>query len=262
MNISPNQFLCMDAVDLLTSLPEKSANLILTDPPYIISRESGMQALKASGKSDETYGTKYAIQTDYGEWDSQFTLEQLNTCIAEFARVLRPGGSCIIFFDLWKLESLASLLTAHKFKQLRFIEWIKTNPVPINSKATYLSNAREIAICAVKGGSSTFHSQYHNGIYQYPIYQGQRGIDRIHPTQKSLPLFQELIRIHSNPDDMVVDPFGGSGTTYLAAFLEHRRCISVEKDPVMFAKAQSRIDHYTTHSSKYLSPDQPSSVLL
>lgn len=239
-----NQFACGDAIDMLRGLSSKSVDLVLTDPPYIISRNSGMQALKTSGKTDETYGTKYAIQTDYGEWDRQFTLDQLNTCVEEFARVLRIGGTCIIFFDIWKLETLANLLTEHKFKQLRFIEWIKTNPVPINSKATYLSNAREIAICAVKGGSSTFHSQYHNGIYQYPIYQGQRGIDRIHPTQKSLPLFQELVRTHSNPNDVIVDPFGGSGTTYIASLLEGRRCISVEKDTTQFERTLERIEHY------------------
>lgn len=238
-------FLCADGLTTLQQLPKQSVDLILTDPPYIISRDSGMQALHAAGTIDVKYGKKYAIQTDYGEWDAKFTLEQLQGYIAEFFRVLRPGGTCIVFFDLWKLESLAASLTAAKFKQLRFIEWVKTNPVPINASATYLSNAREIAICAVKGGSSTFHSRYHNGIYQYPIYQGQRGIDRIHPTQKSLPLFQELIRVHSNPNDMVVDPFGGSGTTYLAAQLEHRQCLSTECDPEMHQRAMTRIAHYT-----------------
>ena len=61
-----NQFACGDAIDMLRGLPSKSVDLVLTDPPYIISRNSGMQALKTSGKTDETYGTKYAIQTDYG----------------------------------------------------------------------------------------------------------------------------------------------------------------------------------------------------
>lgn len=238
-------FLCADGLTTLRQLPKQSVDLILTDPPYIISRDSGMQALHEAGTDDAKYGKKYAIQTDYGEWDAKFTLEQLHDYIAEFFRVLRHGGTCIVFFDLWKLESLATSLTTAKFKQLRFIEWVKTNPVPINASATYLSNAREIAICAVKGGSSTFHSRYHNGIYQYPIYQGQRGIDRIHPTQKSLPLFQELIRVHSNPNDIVVDPFGGSGTTYLAAQLEQRQCLSTECDAEMHRRAMARIAHYS-----------------
>lgn len=239
-----SQFLCGDGLTVLQTMPKQSVDLILTDPPYIISRDSGMQSLLASGATDKKYGKKYAIQTDYGEWDSSFTLETLHAYVSEFFRVLRPGGTCIIFFDLWKLESLATLLTSCKFKQLRFLEWMKSNPVPINASATYLSNAREVAVCAVKGGRSTFHARYHNGVYTYPIYQGQRGVDRIHPTQKSLPLFQELVRIHSNPDDLVVDPFGGSGTTYLAAQLEQRRCISSERDPEMHRRALARIAHY------------------
>lgn len=229
---------------MLRGLPKQSVDLVLTDPPYIISRASGMQALKDSGTPDETFGNKYAIQTDYGTWDSEFTLDVLESYIEEFARVLRRGGSAIIFFDIWKLESLTHRLTTHGFKQHRFLEWIKTNPVPINANATYLSNAREVAICAVKGGNSTFHARYHNGVYQYPIYQGQRGIDRIHPTQKSLPLFQELLRVHSNPNDLIVDPFGGSGTTYIAALLEQRRCLSTEAHSAYYEAAQARIRHY------------------
>lgn len=244
MTMLTSEFLCADGLIRLRQLPANSVDLVLTDPPYIISRDSGMQALKDAGTADKKYGTKYAIQTDYGEWDATFTMSHLADYVQEFARVLRKGATCIIFFDLWKLESLGTLLTNQKFKQLRFIEWVKTNPVPVNASATYLSNARETALCAVKGGSSTFHSRYHNGIYSYPIYQGQRGIDRIHPTQKSLPLFQELIRIHSNPNDVVVDPFGGSGTTYIASLLEQRRCISTEIDSEMHRRATERITHY------------------
>ena len=72
--------------------------------------------------------------------------------------------------------------------------------MPVNQNATYLSNAREMAISCVKGGKATFNSKYDKGIYEYPIYSGK---DRFHPTQKSLPLFEELIKKHSNPNDIV-----------------------------------------------------------
>lgn len=244
MTLAKTAFLHADGLTTLRTLANNSVDLILTDPPYIISRSSGMQSLKTSGTVDAKYGTKYAIQTDYGTWDSEFTMETLAAYVDEFYRVVRSGGSVIIFFDVWKLESLKQLLTTSGFKQHRFLEWVKTNPVPVNAKATYLSNAREVAISSVKGGSSTFHAQYHNGIFEYPIYQGQRGIDRIHPTQKSLPLFQELIRIHSNPNDLIVDPFGGSGTTYIAAQQEGRRCISTENDAAQYARTIQRLAHY------------------
>ena len=99
-----------------------------------------------------------------------------------------------------------------------------------------MTNSREIAITAVKKSKPTFHSQYDNGIYEYPIYQGltrkkSNGDiikERCHPTQKSIPLFEELIRKHSNEGDLVIDPFLGSGTTYIAARSTGRQCVGSE----------------------------------
>ena len=75
----------------------------------------------------------------------------------------------IMFFDLWKITPLKELMEKHKFKQIRFIEWIKTNPQPLNSKTNYLTNCREIALIGVKTGKPTFHSSYDKGIYEFPL---------------------------------------------------------------------------------------------
>ena len=238
--------------ELLASIPNNSVDLVLTDPPYIISKGSGMQFHRdrkpgdkgyeqiskklVDGKEVEiNYGRRFATATDYGQWDKDYTIDDLDKSIKEFYRILKPGGSCIIFFDIWKIETLTNLLS--KFSKHRFIEWVKTNPVPINSKATYLSNAREIAISCVKGGKATFNSQYDNGIYKYPIYGGK---DRFHPTQKSLPLFEELIKKHSNEGDEVVDPYGGSATTAVACINTNRIYISGEPDDEYFQKGYNR----------------------
>jgi len=101
----------------------------------------------------------------------------------------------------------------HNFKQIRFIEWIKTNPQPLNSKTNYLTNCREIALIGIKDKKPIFNSQYDNGIYNFPL---QGGKNRFHPTQKSLPLFEELIKKHSNENDTVMNTFLGGGTTLLA----------------------------------------------
>ena len=239
---------------LLRSIEKDSVDLVLTDPPYLISRKSGMQSHKErkpgdkgynqvskrieDGKEIEVdYGRYFATATDFGQWDKDYTIDDLQLAIDEFYRILRPGGSCIIFFDLWKIETLRNALS--KFSKHRLIEWLKTNPVPINSKATYLSNAREIAISCVKGGKATFNSKYDKGVYEYPIYSGK---DRFHPTQKSLPLFEELIKKHSNEGDIIVDPYGGSGTTYVASTNTNRICLSCEPDEEYFEKAERRIN--------------------
>ena len=233
-------------LELLQSIEKNSVDLVLTDPPYIISRESGMDGyrkhLDAGGEHvlhPDGSKNNLALTTDYGDWDKNYTIEDLEKVIEEFYRILRPGGSCIIFFDIWKIETLANLLS--KFSKHRFIEWVKTNPVPINQRATYLSNAREIAISCVKGGKATFNSKYDNGIYEFPIYHGK---DRFHPTQKSLQLFEDLIKKHSNEGDVVVDPYVGSGTTALAAKNTNRIYICGEPSPEYYEKAQKRIKSY------------------
>jgi len=241
-------------LELLKTIESNSVDLVLTDPPYIISKKSGMQShserkpgdegyeqkskkkLEDGSEEEVDYGRRFAVKTDYGQWDKDYTIDDLEKVINEFYRALRPGGSCIIFFDLWKMETLKKLL--RKFSKHRLIEWVKTNPMPINQYATYLSNAREIAISCVKGGKATFNSKYDKGIYEYPIYNGK---DRFHPTQKSLPLFQELITKHSNEGDIVVDPYAGSGTTALAAKNTNRIFICGEPDEDYFKKGHERV---------------------
>lgn len=278
-----------EGLEFLKEIDTNSVDLILTDPPYITSQDSGMDRwvkhVEKQNKPDSTnvkteedwakyvfnkdwqkffensnvvdknkackrmredylkygsiYGEKYAVQTDFGEWDAQFTLEKLRTFISEFYRVLREGGTAIVFFDLWKISDLKEMYDSHKFKQIRFIEWIKTNPQPRNSNINYLTNCREIALSAVKVSKPTFNSTYDNGIYNYPFYSKK---DRFHPTQKSLPLFEDLILKHSNEGDLVLDPFLGSGTTAIAAKATNRSFIGCEIDATFFEKSVERIE--------------------
>lgn len=244
-----------DALSLLKTIDDESIDLVLTDPPYIISKDSGMQAareLRATGVKHKNL--QLAVQTDFGEWDKKFTLEDLTSIIAEMYRVLKKGGTVIIFFDLWKITNLKKILEDCGFKQIRFIEWIKTNPVPINSRTNYLTNAREIALTAVKNGKPTFNSDYDNGvyrdaeyedagIYEFAIHKGKDG-DRIHPTQKSLKLFEALIQKHSNFGDTVLDCFSGSATTAIAAINTGRKFIGSEIDDKYFTASKKRIERY------------------
>ena len=190
-------------------------------------------------KSSEKYGRMYAIKTDYGEWDRNFTLDELGKYVTEFYRVLKDGGTSIIFFDIWKITQLSDMYNENKFKQVRLIEWLKTNPVPINAKVNYLSNAREIAVSAIKKSKPTFNSYYDKGVYEYPIYSGK---DRFHPTQKSLKLFEDLIMKHSNENDVVLDCFMGSGTTVIACANTTRKCIGSEINEEYYTKVLARVE--------------------
>ena len=279
-----------EGLQFLSDIPDNSVDLILTDPPYITSRDSGMdkwvdhvakqdaagstnvmteqewcnyktaeewglwfersnvapenrdkrlKKMKADFlKYGSIYGKKYAVKTNYGDWDSNFTMEQLGLFTKHFYRVLRPGGTCIVFFDLWKITNLKEMLESEKFKQIRLIEWIKTNPQPINSSVNYLTNCREIALLGIKKSKPTFNSKYDNGTYKFPL---QGGKQRFHPTQKSLPLFEELVRKHSNEGDLVLDCFAGSATTAIAAKNTNRNFIGCEMDETYYIKSMERI---------------------
>ena len=202
-----------EGLDYLTTVEDGSVDLILTDPPYIISRDSGMEEFSkvvSSGtgersveeweeyysKNIETiekkkgklsvfrknylqygsiYGKKYAVNTKFGDWDEEFTLEKLEEFVGEYYKKLRKGGTIIMFFDIWKMGVLKEIFERaggktrsgknRGFSKIRLIEWVKTNPVPINQYASYLSNSREVAISCVKGGKATFNSKYDNGIF-------------------------------------------------------------------------------------------------
>lgn len=246
----------IDGLEYIKKLENNSIDLILTDPPYIISKETGMNKFHNKVKENEEkeiefikteeewniykiqnnikddknkekylkygsiYGKKYSIKTNYGIWDENFTIEILEEFIKEYYKKLKKGGTIIIFFDLWKISLLKEILEKYKFKQIRFIEWIKTNPPPINSNINYLTNCREIALLAIKDTKPTFNSKYDNGIYHFPL---QGGKNRFHPTQKSLLLFEELIKKHSNEGDIILDTFLGGGTTAIACKNTNRK---------------------------------------
>lgn len=275
---------CQKGLDFLKTIKDGSVDLILTDPPYIISKETGMDkhynkvkeneaagvkyvktekeweeykkgldkpqqeldANEGKGWSKENYlrygtilGKKYCNKTDYGEWDSEFSMQELEDTIKSYYKKLRKGGTLIMWFDLWKITDLKALMEKHKFKQIRMIEWIKTNPQPINSKINYLTNCREIALIGVKGGKPTFNSSYDKGIYEFPMAAGK---NKFHPTQKNLQLFEALIEKHSNEGDLIMDTFLGGGTTAIASHNKKRKFCGCEINPEYVEKVKKIIE--------------------
>ncbi len=237
-----------EAYEFLKTLEKDSVDLILTDPPYEISRPSGyISSLTKPDGTPQSERTlrRFAVTTDFGDWDKQNM--DLLPLLEEMYRVLKPSGTLIMFYDIWKIGTLKNMMEDSKFKQIRYIEWIKTNPPPINMKINYLTNSREAALTAVKKSKPTFNSEYDNGIYRYPIYHGK---DRFHPTQKPLKLFEELIRKHSNEGDLVVDCFLGSGTTAVAALNTKRNFTGCEIDNGTYIKMKERVEKYEDEQNK------------
>ena len=221
-----------DYQEFMDSLPPGSVDLILTDPPYCISKETGFKAVVNGEK-------RFAVSMDFGSWDHVEI--DLDDMAKVFYKSLRRGGTAIVWYDLWKIGKVKEAMESAGFKMIRLIIWQKTNPVPLNQRAIYLSNSREMAIVAVKVGKPTFNSQYDSGIYEYPIprHKGKRQ----HPTQKPLVLFEDLVRKHSKQGDLVVDPFLGAGTTGVAAVKNFRKFAGCDIDANYVRISQERIEN-------------------
>jgi DNA modification methylase len=225
-----NQVILDDCLNTLSKLESNSVDLILTDPPYLISRDSNF----SKGSTNKKFNV---ISIDFGEWDKK----ELNFDILfqEWKRILKSGGTLIIFYDIWKCNELKESAEKFGFKQPRVCQWVKTNPVPINSKVNYLSNAIEFFFTFVKDKKPTFNSVYDKAIYNYPICHGKERTE--HPTQKPLELIKDLILKHSNEGNIVLDTFGGSGTTAVAAIQTNRNYILVENEEKYVEITKQRI---------------------
>ena len=135
-----------DCLQELPKIESNSIDLIITDPPYLISRDSNFKQI--SDSTSKEMSTKYNISIDFGDWD-KVELD-FNYLFKEWFRILKKGGTLIVFYDVWKSNEIKESANIVGFKQPRVCAWTKTNPVPINSKTNYLSNATEYFFTFVK----------------------------------------------------------------------------------------------------------------
>jgi len=218
-----------DCFSYLQKIEDNSIDLILTDPPYDISKKSGFSSGKLSKFNQ--------ISIDFGYWDTEIDLDKL---FKEYYRVLRKGGTLVIFYDIWKSAMIKEFAIKYKFKQPRIGQWLKNNPVPVNSKTNYLSNCSEYFFTFVKDKNPTFNSEYDNGIYNFPLCHGKERLE--HPTQKPLGLIKNLVLKHSKDGDLVLDTFSGTGTTAIACIETGRKYICIERDDKYYQLSKLRID--------------------
>lgn len=222
-----------DCYSELKNLPKNSVDLILIDPPYNISRNTNFNK---GGGNESKYGK---LVMDFGEWDS--IKYNFNDLFIEFYRILKPGGTFIMFYDIFKMQDIYNLGLKCKFKQPRIGIWNKTNAVPVNAKINYLSNCREYFISFCKGKKGVFNSYYDKALYSYPIVSGKI---RIHSTQKPVKLLEDLIKVNSNENGVVLDCFMGSGSTGIACLNTNRDFIGIEIDENYFNKAKQWLNNH------------------
>ncbi len=203
---------------------------IITDPPYNISKENNFSTLNKPRKG-----------IDFGYWDNNF-----NVCewIEDYSKLLKPNGSIIIFCSYIYLSFVIEELKKNNIETKDIIIWKKTNPMPRNTNRRYVQDM-EFAIWGVKKRAKwTFNKSkdtpYLRSIFESSVVGGNERTS--HPTQKSYKVMKEIIKIHTNENDLILDPFMGSGTTGVAAVENNRKFIGIEVNPEYFNIACNRID--------------------
>lgn len=219
-----------DAVEVMSDLGESSVDLILTDPPYNVSERNGRDAITV-GRLKRKDGTARKVWRDFGAWDRGWDPEPF---IVESSRLLKDGGSLISFISEFTLPPF--LLSGLNHRGL--IYWRKSNPTPA-FRQLYV-RAVEMLVWQVKTTQARKQSWrwnaggYRPNVYDGPVLAGYNVVNgdepRVHPTQKPLWLMGALLAVHSSENDVVLDPYCGSGTTLRAAKAMGRFAIGVEQD--------------------------------
>jgi DNA modification methylase len=238
-----------DCIELLKKIPDNSVDLIFADPPY---------NLQLNGELYRPNQTKVdAVDDAWDKFDSKEEYDKFTTLwMKECHRILKTSGSFWVIGTYHNIFRVGAILQNIGFWILNDIIWIKTNPMP-NFKGTRFNNAHETLIWATKSKSSNYTFHYHSmkvmnddlqmrSDWFIPICQGDERIkvngQKAHSTQKPAELLFRIILSTSNPNDIVLDPFSGSGTTAAVAKRLGRRFIAFDREEFYIKVGNERLE--------------------
>ncbi len=244
-----DQVLVGDCRDLLADLPADSIDLVFADPPYNLQLEGELWRPNLT-KVD-------AVDEDWDQFDSfnqydRFTRDWLKAC----QRVLKPTGTLWVIGSYHNIYRVGRILQDLGFWVLNDVVWVKANPMP-NFRGVRYTNAHETLLWVQKqkGAKYTFNYRAMKGLnddlqmrsdWYLPLCTGKERLkdesgEKAHPTQKPEALLYRVILSSSNPQDIVLDPFFGTGTTGAVARKLHRHFIGVEIDEKYARLAMERV---------------------
>jgi modification methylase len=244
-----NQILQGDCIEILSKLPENSIDLIFADPPYNLQLQH--ELWRPNQTLVEGVDDSWDQFPDLKTYD-EFSRNWLTAC----RRVLKNTGTIWVIGTYHNIYRLGAMLQDLGFWFLNDIVWIKTNPMP-NFRGVRFTNAHETLIWASKTKRSKYTFNYHamkalnddlqmRSDWQIPLCSSPERIrvdgKKAHSTQKPLALLYRILIASSNPGDVVLDPFFGTGTTGAMARLLHRHWIGIEQDPRYIEIARTRIN--------------------
>lgn len=251
-NLPLNQILPGDCISLLASLPASSVDLVFADPPYNLQLSQDLyrpNQTKVDAVNDgwDKFGS-------FAEYD-EFTRKWLAGC----QRVLKDTGTIWVIGSYHNIYRVGAIMQDLGFWILNDVVWIKNNPMP-NFRGVRFTNSHETLIWAQKkqGAKYTFNHHAMKALnddlqmrsdWNLPLATGKERLKsngaKAHSTQKPEALLYRVLLSSTNPGDVVLDPFFGSGTTGAVAKKLGRNFIGLERDKKYVRVAQKRIDAVT-----------------
>jgi len=244
-----NQILPGDCVEVMRSLPAGSIDLIFADPPYNLQLRGDLH--RPDNSRVDAVDDHWDQFSNFEAYD-QFT----RAWLAEARRLLRPDGAIWVIGSYHNIFRVGAALQDQGFWILNDVIWRKTNPMP-NFRGKRLTNAHETMIWAsrAEGAKYTFNYEalkaLNEGVqmrsdWLLPICNGGERLkdehgDKAHPTQKPEALLHRVILGATNPGDVVLDPFFGTGTTGAVAKMLGRDYIGIEREEAYRRVAEKRI---------------------
>ena len=246
-----NSLIIGDCIAEMKNLPDQSIDLIFADPPYNL-QLSGAQLTRP----DETAVT--AVLEDWDKFDTTRAYDDFTQAwMAEAHRILKPDGAIWVIGSYHNIYRVGTVLQDTGFWMINDVIWRKSNPMP-NFRGRRFTNAHETLLWAVKSQKSRYTFNYDSmkamnddvqmrSDWTLPVCNGGERIkdekngQRAHPTQKPESLLARVIMASTNPGDLVLDPFFGSGTTGAVAKKLGRRFIGIERDQTYAEVAKKRL---------------------
>lgn len=227
-----------NCIDFLKFIKSGTIDLILTDPPYNL----GNFMHKRNTNLVKMRENQFA----YAGWDnlSQEDWEkEMDVFFKESSRVLRKGGTLLLFMSLIKIETIVNLASKYKFYYKTTGIWHKTNPMPRNMNIHFV-NSTEAWVYFIKDHTSgTFNNNgklIHDFIETSLTSAKEKRFGK-HPTQKPTTIISHFIKHLSNKNDVILDPFMGSGTTGVCSRKLNRKFIGIELDGEYYKLSKNRM---------------------
>ncbi len=227
-----------DSLEIIKEIDDNSVNLILTDPPYNLGKFMNNRGTNMGKLRENHFSATDWDHLTYEDW-----AKKMDQFLENSARVIMNGGSMIIFMSLMKVESIIKLAEKHGFYYKTTGIWHKKNPIPRNMNLHFVNSTEGWIYFTYKKKTGVFNNEkkLEHDFFESGLTPGSEKRHGGHPTQKPEILIKHFIKLLSNENDVVLDPFMGSGTTGKVASEMNRKFIGIELSDKYFKMSKERI---------------------